>query len=72
MKKMNSINQTFKLCQEHDLGISRHFLLEIARNGEIPCVKSGRSILINWEGLIKYLNTNRLESHRDTGIRKVS
>jgi len=72
MKKMNSINQTFKLCQEHDLGISRHFLLEIARNGEIPCVKSGRTILINWDGLIKYLNNNKLESECNTGIRKVS
>ena len=72
MKKMNSINQTFKLCKEHELGVSRHFLLEIARNGEIPCVKSGRTILINWDGLIKYLNNNKLESECNTGIRKVS
>ena len=73
MKKMNSINETAKLCKEHEIGISRKLLLQLAKNGSIPCVKAGRSILINWEGLMKYLDCNTLtDEEAKKGIRKIS
>lgn len=73
MKKMNSINETAKLCKEHEIGISRKLLLQLAKNGSIPCVKAGRSILINWEGLMKYLDCNTLTEEKvKKGIRKIS
>jgi len=73
MKKMNSINATVKLCQENDVGISRHYLLELCKSGKIPCVRVGQKILINWDGLIKFLDTNTLtDDAPKTGIRKIS
>lgn len=60
MRKMNSINETFKLCKEYNIGISRRLLLTLVNSGEIPSVKAGRSILVNWEALMKYLDTHTL------------
>ena len=73
MKKMNSINETFKLCNEHDIGISRRLLLTLVNSGEIPSVKAGRSILVNWEALMKYLDTHTLTpDDPETRIRKIT
>ena len=73
MKKMNSINETFKLCNEHDIGISRRLLLTLVNSGEIPSVKAGRSILVNWEALMKYLDTHTLTKEEpETRIRKIT
>ena len=52
MKKMNSVNQTFKFCNEYNIGISRRLLLTLVNSGEIPSVRAGRSVLINWEALM--------------------
>jgi excisionase family DNA binding protein len=73
MKKMNSINETFKLCQEHNIGISRRLLQTLVNNGEIPSVKAGRSILINWDGLMNYLDNHKLTPDEPvTRIRKIT
>ncbi|MGN0579645.1 MAG: hypothetical protein ACI4JE_02140 [Ruminococcus sp.] len=73
MKKMNSINETAKLCKEHEIGISRKLLLQLAKNGSIPCVKAGRSILINWDGLMKYLDSNKITPEETKSlIRRIS
>ena len=73
MKKMNSINETFKLCNEHNIGISRRFLTTLVNSGEIPSVKAGRSILVNWEALMKYLDTHTLnQDEPETRIRKIT
>lgn len=73
MKKMNSINETAKLCKEHEIGISRKLLLQLAKNGSIPCVKAGRSILINWDGLMKYLDNNTIvPEETKSSIRRIS
>lgn len=72
MKKMNSINETAKLCKEHEIGISRKLLLSLAHSGSIPCVRAGKSILINWDGLMKYIDTNTIQSEEDKSpIRKI-
>ena len=74
MKKMNSINATVKLCQENNIGLSRSHLLQLAKNGNIPCIRVGQKILVNWDGLMKFLDTNTLLSDDapKTGIRKIS
>ena len=73
MKKMNSINETFKLCNEHEIGISRRLLLTLVNSGEIPSVKAGRSILVNWEGLMKYLDNHTITQDEPVSrIRKIT
>lgn len=72
MNKMNSINQTAKLCRENGIGISRSHLLQLAKNGDIPCVQVGQKILINWDKLMQYLDTNTLhQTEQKSGIRKI-
>ena len=73
MKKMNSLNETFKLCKEHNIGISRRLLLTLVNDGAIPCVRAGRSVLINWDGLMTYLDTHTLTQDEPvSGIRKIT
>ena len=73
MKKMNSINKTYKLCTEHKIGISRRLLLTLVNSGEIPSVKAGRSILVNWEALMNYLDTHTLAPDEPVSrIRKIA
>lgn len=73
MNKMNSINETARLCKEKNIGISRKLLLQLAKNGSIPCVKAGRSILINWDGLMKYLDNNTIvPEETKSPIRRIS
>lgn len=82
MNKMNSLNQTAKLCKEHNIGISRGFLLQLTKSGAIPCVKVGQKILVNWEALMAYLDSNTLADETPEppvvsessvpGIRKIS
>ena len=73
MQKMNSINATAKLCKEYNIGISRKLIIQLAKEGAIPSVKSGRSILVNWDGLINYLDNSKMTPvKQSTGIREIS
>ncbi|MDE6088016.1 MAG: hypothetical protein K2G25_06480 [Oscillospiraceae bacterium] len=74
MKKMNSINETAKLCKENEIRISRHHITQLAKSGTIPSVQIGQKTLINWDTLMKYLDTNTLvpDELRSGGIRKIS
>lgn len=73
MKKMNSINETARLCKENNIGISRKLIIQLAKSGAIPSVKTGRSILINWHGLMKYLDTCTINTEEsNSGIRRIS
>ena len=72
MKKMNSIHETYKLCCEHSVGISKSLLHHLVNSGEIPSVKAGRSTLVNWEKLMDYLDSHTLTpSEPESGIRGV-
>lgn len=53
---MNTIDNTYKRCQEESIGISRHFLRHICVNNIIPTCKIGRKYLINWNILMDFLN----------------
>lgn len=75
MKKMNTINETAKLCKEYNIGISRSLIMHLAKNGTIPSVKAGRCILINWDAFMQYLDTNTLspdEPETPSGVRKIT
>lgn len=73
MKKMNSINETARLCKENEIGISRNHIIQLAKSGTIPSVKIGQKTLINWDGLIKYLDSNTLvPEKKQSGIRRIS
>ena len=75
MKKMNSLNATVKLCQQHQIGISRHCLLELCKTGKIPSIRVGKTVLVNWDKMISYLDNNTLDEPNNTpktGIRKIS
>ena len=73
VSKMNTINETAKLCKENQIGISRNHIRYLAVNGLIPSVKIGNKILINWEQLMNYLDTNTLNTSQDcSGIRKIT
>ena len=73
MKLMNTINETAKLCKEEGVGLSRNHIRYLANSGEIPSVKIGNKVLINWKKLMEYLNGNILNSDKHTsGIRKIS
>ncbi|MDE5947129.1 MAG: hypothetical protein K2G63_07490 [Oscillospiraceae bacterium] len=53
--------------------ISLTLIIQLAKDGAIPSIKAGRSILINWDGLMKYLDRNTLiPDKQQTGIRKIS
>lgn len=73
MKKMNSINETARLCKENEIGISRHHIIQLAKSGAIPSVKIGQKTLINWDGLMKYLDSSTLVPDKpQSGIRRIS
>ncbi len=63
MSKMNSINETTRLCKERNIGVTRNMLRKWALDGVIPSVRIGRRVLINWDALMAYLDTNTL--HRE-------
>lgn len=70
MQMMNTVDKTFKLCKENNIGISRNAIRQLANAGKIPCVRIGNKLLINYQGLIKFLNSNFVtpEKTPDTGI----
>ena len=74
MNKMNSINQTAKLCRERNIGISRSHLIQLTKSGAIPSVKVGNRVLINWDKLMQFLDSNTLppDDEPKSGIRKIS
>ena len=75
---MNTIDNTYKRCQEENIGISRHFLRHICVNNIIPTCKIGRKYLINWNILMDYLNgklsitdEKEIESYEINKIKRV-
>ncbi len=73
MFKMNTINETARLCKENQIGISRNHIRYLAANGFVPSVKIGNKILINWEQFMNYLDTNTLSTQQNcSGICKIT
>ena len=51
--------------------ISKNFVRELALNGKVPCVMAGRKRLINFDALLRYLESPQEESEACLGIRRV-
>lgn len=51
--------------------ISKNFVRELALNGKVPCVMAGRKRLINFDALLRYLESPQEESETCPGIRRV-
>lgn len=68
MSKMNTIEQTFRICKENNVGISKNAIRQLAKQGRIPAVKIGNKLLINYDGLISFLNSNYIAQDTPNGI----
>lgn len=53
---MNTIENTYKRCQEENIGLSKHYIRYLCINDIIPTCKIGVKYLINWNVLMDYLN----------------
>lgn len=73
---MNTLAETHRRCQAENIGVSRRMIAMLAKSGQIPSVKTGNKILVNWNGLMHYLETNTLkladEPQSEFGIRRIS
>ena len=57
--KMRTVNEIKRIFAENgEKGISERELRRLALDGAIPCVYAGRRLLINFDGLVEYLNTH--------------
>ncbi len=76
IRLMNTIDGTYKKCKEENIGVSKQFLTYLIKNNLIPGCKVGRKYLINWYGLMDYLdgfNVDKEEelSQANNKIRKI-
>lgn len=57
MPRMRLIADAFRLIKEEDpnTALTLNALRTIVRQGKIPCMKSGRKTLINYDALLEYL-----------------
>lgn len=57
---MNEQNKPFQKISEasHTTGFSRYWLREGCKNGSIPCVRAGRTYMINIPALLAQLGEN--------------
>ena len=55
MNKMNSLNQTAKLCKEHNIGISRGFGVDAQVIGRVEQAAKSEVVLDTCYGNFKYV-----------------
>ena len=72
MKMLNSINETYNLCKEQNIGISRRHITQLVKDGEIPSLLSGRKCLINWAIFLEYIHDPKKETNFEPKIRRIS
>ena len=48
--------ETAAQCKLNNISLSEYYIKRLCKMGKIPCFKIGRKTLINWEGLINFLN----------------
>ena len=60
--KMRTVAQIRQIFAENgEVCISERELRRLAKSGAIPSITAGTRLLINFDGLINYLNSNRLQ-----------
>ena len=53
---MVTINEAAQLCQENNVGISKNYIRTLVKQDAIPYIKCGVKVLLNYDGLLDYLN----------------
>lgn len=53
---MVTINEAARLCQENNVGISKNYIRTLVRQDAIPYINCGVKVLLNYDGLLSYLN----------------
>ena len=53
---MVTINEAARLCQEGNVGISKNYIPALVKQNAIPYIKCGVKVLLNYDGLLAYLN----------------
>ena len=55
-----SLNEAYKLSKVHNVGCSKQQIKRWADEGKINADKDGKKYVINWESLVDYINTIRI------------
>ena len=75
---MRTLDEAYRELKQLDSGtaVSKYFIRQLALSGKIPTVMCGRKRLINFDGLLDYLNEQGRITHpisgRKNAIRKRS
>lgn len=56
LPKMLTINEAAQLSRETGLGLSRNAIRQLSKQNVIPCIRIGTKTLVNWQGMLDYLN----------------
>ena len=54
---VNTIADTAKLCQKFNVGLTEWHIRRLCDNGAIPFIKFGSKRMVNWNVLIRYVNS---------------
>ena len=76
--RMRTLDEAYRELKQLDSGtaVSKYFIRQLALSGKIPTVMCGRKRLINFDGLLDYLNAQGRQPEQDSsaavsGIRPV-
>ncbi len=54
---LNTIADTAKLCEKFNVGLTEWHIRRLCDNGVIPFIKLGSKRMINWNVLMRYVNS---------------
>ena len=54
---VNTIADTAKLCQKFNVGLTEWHIRRLCDNGAIPFIRFGSKRMVNWNVLIRYVNS---------------
>jgi hypothetical protein len=58
--KMLTIDAAAKRCNELEIGIAKHHIRQLCKTQAIPCIKIGKKTILNWNGLLEYLECRNM------------
>lgn len=54
---IGSINQIHKRLNENGYAVSKRFLRQLVESGQLPVMKSGNKVLLNYDSVVELLLT---------------
>jgi len=54
---LNTIADTAKLCEKFNVGLTEWHIRRLCDNGAIPFIKLGSKRMVNWNVLMRYVNS---------------